>query len=90
MTNLNALSKASLINDEFYAACVPFVARVTKLNTADDNSFEVVIEMVRTDNNGFLSRRHIASLSAVSDSSYTASTMIIKTWNATRTFNENF
>ena len=84
MTNIDALVNASIVNDLFFEACAPFVARISQCNAADDYSFEVVIEMVHIDTNGFLVGRHVATLSDINDSCYLTATTIIRTWNLTR------
>ena len=84
MTNIDALINTSAINDLFLEACAPFVAHMAQCNAADDYSFEVVIEMVHVDPNGFLVGRHVATLSDINDSSYGTATTIITTWNLTR------
>ena len=84
MTNIDALVNASTANDLFFEACAPFVAHMAQCNTADDYSFEVVIEMVHVDTNGFLVGRHVATLSDINDSCYNTATTIIRTWKLTR------
>lgn len=84
MTNIDALLSASTANDLFSEKLAPFVARVSQYDTAIDTSFTVVIEMVVTDVNGYLPRRHIATLFDISDSSYVAAGAIVRTWNLTK------
>ena len=84
MTNIDALLNASTANDLFFEKLAPFVARVSQYDTAIDTSFTVVIEMVVTDVNGYLTRQHIATISDISDSSYGTADAIVRTWNLTR------
>lgn len=84
MTNIDALLNASTANDLFFEKLAPFVARVSQYDTAIDTSFTVVIEMVVTDVSGYLPRRHIATISDISDSSYGTADAIVRTWNLTR------
>ena len=84
MTHIDALLNASTANDLFFEKLAPFVARVSQYDTAIDTSFTVVIEMVVTAVNGYLPRRHIATISDISDSCYGTADAIVRTWNLTR------
>ena len=84
MTNTDALKNASIINNLFFDAYAPFVARVSMLYPQDDSSFTVEIDAVYTDDAGYLPRRNVATLSDINDSCYSLADTIIRAWDFTR------
>lgn len=84
MTNIDALKSASIINDLFFDAYAPFVARVSMRDPQDNSSFTVEIDAVYTDDNGYLPRRNVATLSDINDSCYSLADTIIRAWDFTR------